>query len=100
MMIPSAALSRGLIGARQTVKELDDIIEPIARDGMAEILLDPDGNLSLHEDTIDKLMAWKPSSRHWKKVQNEDFIEMANLLDKTFIQDCTWFEVSSRYTPV
>jgi hypothetical protein len=64
MMIPSAALSRGLIGARQAVKELGDIIEPTARDSMAEMLLGLDGNLSLHEDTIDKLVAWKPSPRH------------------------------------
>jgi hypothetical protein len=69
MMIPSAALSRGLIGARQTVKELSDIIEPTTRDSIAEMLLDPDGNLSLHEDTIDKVVAWKPSSRHWKKAK-------------------------------
>jgi Heterokaryon incompatibility protein (HET) len=91
LMIPTRAFLRGGIGLAQAFTEIGDIIEPSTRDDKAE-MLDTEGTLSLHEETIDKLMGWRPSSRHLRKVQGEDFVQIANLIDKTFIQNCTWFE--------
>jgi len=54
-------------------------------------VLDSMGKFSLHDETISSLMKWKPAPRYWKTVQNENFPEMAKLIDKTFLEDCEWF---------
>jgi len=92
VLVPTAALVRGLYSFGQTLTELSDILEPLPRDEKAEMLLDPDGNLSLHQDTLDKVMDWQPSSRRLKKVKDTDLVEMAALIDSIFIQNNAWFE--------
>jgi hypothetical protein len=92
VLTPTSAVVRAGIGFGQTIFEIGDIIHPGARDDMAEMILDPDANLSLHHDTIQKLVDWSPHSRHLKRVQDRNFVEIANLIDQTLIENCHWFE--------
>ena len=91
VLIPTSAVVRAGIGFGQTLFEIGDIIDPSTRDDMAE-MIDPDTNLSLHHDTIQKLINWSPNPRNLKRVQDRDFVEIANLIDQTLIQNCHWFE--------
>jgi hypothetical protein len=92
VLVPGAAIVKAGYGFGQSIIQLTEAFEVGARDDKATMILDPDGNLSLHRETVEELSKWRPSNRRLKKVQNEDFGEIANLIDSTFIQQCAWFE--------
>ena len=92
LLLPAAAFVRAGYGFGQSLVQLTEAFEEVARDDKATMILDPDGNLSLHRETVEELSKWRPSNRRLKKVQHENFGEIANLIDKTFIQECAWFE--------
>ena len=56
------------------------------------MILDRTGDFSFHQETIAKLVNWKPPARYWKKVENENFGKMAHSIDVTLIENCHWFE--------
>jgi hypothetical protein len=68
--------------------EFVDIAEPEARDDRATLILDSDGD----QKVVTQFTKWRPSTRRLKKVENENFAEIAALFDLTFIQHCSWFE--------
>lgn len=92
VMIPSGALARGVIGFGQSIIEVLDILDPPGLDEKAEMVQEEDGELSLHQEMIRKFVKWKPPTRYLKRVENESFVEVADLIDRVFIRNCTWFE--------
>jgi hypothetical protein len=92
LLISTAGIVRTGYGFGQSLVEITDVLDSDVRDDKAEMLLDPDAILSLHHDTIQTLVEWKPHSRYFKTVQGEDFVFIANLIDHELIQSCTWFE--------
>jgi hypothetical protein len=79
-------LARGLIRTGEAFIQIADIIEPPARDGKAQLLLDPDRGLSLHQESIESISKWRPSRSRLAKVNGEgDFSDIANLIDKVFL---------------
>jgi hypothetical protein len=92
VMIPSGALARGVIGFGQSIMEVLDILDPAGLDEKTEMVQEDDGELSLHQETIEKFVKWKPPTRYLKRVENENFVEVADLIDRIFLQNCTWFE--------
>jgi len=90
-LMTGEALSRGLIRIGQAFGDMGDIIRPAARDDRAELLMDPDESFSLHQNSIESISEWRPSTRRLKKVEYEgDFTEIATLLEKLFLQN-DWF---------
>jgi hypothetical protein len=85
---PSAVLLNAGYGFGQAGLQILDIISPSTRDDKATLVLDPEGN----EKVVKEFSKWRPSNRRLKKVQAEDFGEMAALIDLTFVQNCPWFE--------
>jgi hypothetical protein len=84
-------LARGLIRTGEAFIQIADIIEPPARDDKAQLLLDPDQNLSLHQESIESISKWRPSSRRLAKVNGEGgFSDIANLIDRIFLWS-DWF---------
>ncbi|KAK2601833.1 hypothetical protein QQS21_004616 [Conoideocrella luteorostrata] len=65
-----------------------DIFIPRARDDGAKLVLETDE----HQKTIDSLTKWRPKEKRLKKVESENFAEMAALIDTVFIQRSGWFE--------
>ena len=94
LLIPVGVIARGGIGFGQTIINLADISLPSYRDDKAKMILDPDSNSSLHQETIEKLASWRPSARHLRRAQNEekDLTEMAHFIDKALLQGSEWFE--------
>jgi len=66
-------------------------VPPSARDDRAEVT-DPEGELSLNQSSIHALRKWTPHNSALKAVEKRegDFIEVAKLIDKVFIQQ-VWF---------
>jgi hypothetical protein len=85
---PAAVLVNAGYGFGQTMTQIGDIIIPGARDDKATLVLDPEGD----EKIVKEFSKWRPSNRRLKKVQAEDFGEIAALIDLTFVQNCPWFE--------
>jgi hypothetical protein len=84
-------LARGLMRTGEAFNQIADIIEPPARDDKAQLLLDPDQNLSLHQESIESISKWRPSSRRLAKVNGEGgFSDIANLIDRIFLWS-DWF---------
>jgi len=75
----------------QTIVEIQELFYAAAKDDKARISKTRLGDLSLHQGAIKNLVKWKPSSRHWAKCRNEDFKEMARLIDTYLIENCHWF---------
>jgi hypothetical protein len=92
LMIPSGVLLRGAYSIGQSITETFDIISPVNRDEKVKMISDEDADLSLHEDIIEAFVKWKPPSRRLKKVEHENFGEIAEMIDRVFIQNCAWFE--------
>lgn len=49
-----------------------------------------DENLSLHQESIESLAKWRPKKSRLEKVKDEDFIEIAWLMGKVFVEN-DWF---------
>jgi hypothetical protein len=93
VFIPTYTVVRAMVGFGQTIVDMGDISQPSYRDDKAKIILDSDSNLSLHEQTIEKLTSWRPSARRLKRAQKEeDFTEIAHLIDRVLLQKSEWFE--------
>ena len=92
VLVPGAAIVKAGYGFGQSIIQVVDAIDPGARDDKATMFLDPDGNLSLHRETVEELSKWRPSDRRLRKVKDYDFAEIAALIDYTFVQQCAWFE--------
>ncbi|CZR57859.1 uncharacterized protein PAC_07748 [Phialocephala subalpina] len=85
------ALGNSMFRIGQSFAEVGDIISPAAKDEVAELLLSPDENYSLHQDSIEDISNWRPSDRRLRKVKHEgDFDEISNLMARIFIQH-DWF---------
>ena len=92
IFLPTGAIINAGYGFGQTLVNVGDIIMPSYRDDKAKMILDPNSNLSLHLETIQKLTSWRPSTRNLKRVQYEkDFIEIAHLIDTALLQRSDWF---------
>lgn len=92
ILIATGALGRAAVGVGQSISEIIDIASPAGRDERVKLVSDEDTDLSLHRDTIEKLLKWEPPSRYLKRVEHENFREIADLIDLLFIQNCAWFE--------
>ena len=92
ILVPSAAVVRAGYGFGASIVQVTNALSLGNRDDRATMVLDPDGNLSLHQETVEELSKWRPSKRRLNKVKDEDFREIASLMDSTFIQQCPWFE--------
>jgi hypothetical protein len=89
---PLTTFIRGGVRFGQGVVDFGGLFaSPSARDDETE-MTDPDGELSLHQISIHQLTEWKPSDLRLKAVEERegDFIEVAKLIDKFFIQQI-WF---------
>lgn len=89
---PATAFVRGGIRFGQGFVDFGDIFAPpSARDNETEVI-DPDGELSLHQGSIHAISEWRPSDLRLKAAEEReaDFIEVARLIDKFFIQQL-WF---------
>jgi hypothetical protein len=87
-LAPTAAVVNAGYGFGHAVAQVGDIITPSARDDKAILVLDPDWD----QKTVEQLTKWRPSNRTLKKLDGENFGELASLIDLTFIQHCSWFE--------
>lgn len=92
MLMPAAAVARAGYRFGQSMVLISEAFAPEARDDRAVMLLDPDGNLSLHRETVEELSKWRPSKSKLRKVKDDNFVEMAQLIDENLIQKCAWFE--------
>jgi hypothetical protein len=91
MTVTAGGLARGLLRTGEAFIQIGEITEPPARDDKAQLLLDPDQNLSLHQESIESISKWPPSSRRLAKVKDEgDFSDIANLIDRVFLWS-DWF---------
>jgi hypothetical protein len=89
---PLTSFIRGGVRFGQGFVDFGDLFSsPSARDIETE-MTEPDGELSLHQGSIHQLRDWKPSDLRLKAVEQRegDFIEVAKLIDKVFIQQI-WF---------
>ncbi|KAH8665163.1 heterokaryon incompatibility protein-domain-containing protein [Tricladium varicosporioides] len=92
LVSPVTAFGRGGIRFGQGVVDFEEIFAPpSARDDDAK-LINPDEELSLNQSSIHTLTEWRPSNSKLKAVEERegDFIEVAKLIDKFFIQQ-PWF---------
>jgi hypothetical protein len=87
LLKPVGAIVNAGYGFGQAMTEIGDIIEPGGRDDKAVLVLDTDGDQKI----IERFLKWRPSSRKLKKVEGENFAEIANLIDSIFIEQCVWF---------
>ncbi|KAF8861004.1 hypothetical protein BDZ45DRAFT_800455 [Acephala macrosclerotiorum] len=84
-------LGNSMFRIGQTFAEVGDIITPVARDDESELLLSPDENYSLHQESIEDISYWCPPERRLRKVEIEgDFAEISILMARIFIQH-DWF---------
>jgi hypothetical protein len=90
MVYPGGVIGNGFIRFGKSIGELVDVLQPTARDDKAEMLLDPDESLSLHQESIKSIAKWRPSKRHLRRVQGTNFFEMASLIERTFVEN-DWF---------
>ena len=90
VLYPGAVLGNGFIRFGQGIGELFDVVLPTARDDKAELILDSDAGLSLHEESIKSIAVWQPSKRRLRRLQEIDFPKMASLIERTFL-DNDWF---------
>jgi len=85
---------KGALTLNNTMEQFRDIFgRPVTHDDGQEqtVVTDRVGDLSLRYETIDAYKKWKPAARYLKSVENENFDEMANLIDRIFLQGCEWF---------
>ncbi|OZJ02818.1 hypothetical protein BZG36_05216 [Bifiguratus adelaidae] len=85
LLVPGGIFARAGIRFGQALIDIGDIIEPSARDDKAEMLLDPDENYSLHQESIEDISEWRPSKSRLQRVQGENLREIAELFGKIFI---------------
>ena len=88
MLVPAAAILNVGQKFAQAIFEAVDIVEPNAREDKAALILDSDRD----HKRVNHFTAWQPSNRRLKKVENENFAEIAGLIDLIFSQRCSWFE--------
>ena len=91
IMWPASYVTKRGYAFGQTISEMGELFTVVARDEKAKLIVDRLGDLSLHQNTIEKLVKWKPPARYWEKCQNEDFGKMARWIDNYLIEDCHWF---------
>jgi hypothetical protein len=93
VLVPTGVIVQAGFDFGQRMINLGDIISPDVRDDKATIVLDSDSNFSLHQQTIEQLVRWRPSARHLQRAQKEEnFTEMAHLIDREMLQKSEWFE--------
>ncbi|KAG0647087.1 Heterokaryon incompatibility protein [Hyphodiscus hymeniophilus] len=92
ILIPGAAIGNAGYGFGQSIIQIAEAMAPEGRDDKAKMISDPDGNLSLHRETVEELSKWRPTERRLRKVEDVDFTEIASMIDENFIQMCAWFE--------
>ncbi|KFY34036.1 hypothetical protein V495_08222 [Pseudogymnoascus sp. VKM F-4514 (FW-929)] len=83
-------LVQGINYFNKVVDNLSDVVFEPARTDKAQMVLDADDVLSTHEESVNGVSGWRPSDRSLRKVEKEDFQEMADLLARTFMQH-EWF---------
>lgn len=88
ILAPGSAVASGLEKLSQGIFAVVDIVDPKARDEKATI----HPNSADDGKNIAKLTKWRPSSGRLKKVQAEDFAQMAASIDLVFLQRASWFE--------
>jgi len=91
VVLPSLKLLQKGYAFGQTVGEMGELFTAAANDDKANMIVDRSGDLSLHQDTIKRLIKWKPRARHWANCQNEDFGKMARWIDEYIIEKYDWF---------
>lgn len=90
--LPARAVVHGGYAFANAMEQVSDILgHSVTLDDDKDVVSDRSGSLSLHDETIESLVSWKPANRYWKTVKNENFPEMASLIDRTFLQSCDWF---------
>jgi hypothetical protein len=88
----AASVANASFRTVQGIKELEDLVNTPVLDDKVEVTLDPDGNLSLHQELIDNISDWRPSNRGLAKVEYEGYFrEIAALIGKIFLEN-EWFE--------
>lgn len=90
LLTPGAMPQRSGVRLGQTFIDISDIVDVPARDDRAEMLLVPDENYSLHQESIEVISDWRLSQRRLERVQNENLSEISDLFVKTFLQR-EWF---------
>ncbi|KAE9372389.1 hypothetical protein N431DRAFT_408603 [Stipitochalara longipes BDJ] len=87
---PVGAIARGSFRIAQGIDQISDLKTPAGLDSKAEILLDPDGEHSLHRIESGN-PEWHPSARRLAKVKDEgDFFHIAGVISRIFTQN-DWF---------
>jgi len=61
-------------------------MEPAAKDVGVEMIT-AEENLSLHQESIESLVSWRPRKSRLEKVKDEDFEVIAKLLGKVFVEN-------------
>lgn len=88
ILFPTGAAVNAALRFGQSFFDVIDIVSPNARDDKVTMILDSDGD----HKTLNKFTEWRPSNKGLKKVESEDFAEIATLFDLIFIQGCSWFD--------
>lgn len=87
---PLGGLARASFRFVQAANQISDLKSPAGLDSKAEILIDPDGEYSLHRVESGS-PEWRPSARHLAKVKDEgDFSEISSIISRIFTQN-DWF---------
>ena len=60
-------------------------------DAQARMIVEQQGDLSLHQDTIEALMSWEPKKEHWDKMKDTDFKQISEWIDTYLIENSDWF---------
>ncbi len=92
LLVPTGAMVRAGFAFGQALINIQDIASPSYRDDKATMILNPDSDFALYQQTIEKLASWRPSARHLQRAQKDDFVEMAHLIDVAVLQKSEWFE--------